>query len=124
RSDAMDADRIGVRGERSKVYNIAAKHGSCRLRHRDHDGVNGGPLARSCPQGGSTTGKVLRKLFDDVAGLEQPVDECVSSLATGERFDEHDRRDDRWPQTVTLEDRDERGDVLATLSETADRAGI
>ncbi len=115
----MDGHIPCMARERPEVLEVTSENGTTGFGHRDHDGVDGRPLAGEGPQGSRPTGDVLGQLLDHVAGLQQAVDDGVSTLSPGEGLYEYDGWHDGWPEPVPLEHCDQRGGFRAALCEAA-----
>ena len=118
----MDDHVVGIGRECSKVVEVSAQYSAAGFSHRNDDGVDRGSLAGLCSQGASSTSEMLRQPFDDVARLQESIDQCVGALTPGERLDEDDRGDDRWPNAVSLQHRDQRRNVFALTRKASDPA--
>lgn len=99
-SDDFDGDTVGVGGERLEVGSVAgddspAWFGECD-EERVHCGTGMSEAAELCR---SSCG-CLADLGVDDAGLEESIRVGVASGMSLQRFDEHHRRHDRWPQLL------------------------
>lgn len=122
--DAMDGNVLGVGGKSSKIADAAAENRSAGLGHGDHDCVDRRSPLRRRPNGGSASHESLGKLLCDVAGLQEPVDQNVVPLTAAKALDQHHRRDERRPESVTLEHCDHRCSVLAVARQSGNPARV
>jgi len=65
--------------------------------------VDCGPGASEAPELRRSSCRCFADLGIDDAGLEESIRVGVALPVTLQRFDEHHRRDDRWPQLVVDE---------------------
>jgi hypothetical protein len=77
----MNLDALGVRRECPKIPKITAQHRSAGFSHGNDDGIDRRSPARRCAQRSCATHKMLRKVIDDVARLEESIDKRVGALA-------------------------------------------
>ena len=115
---------ICVRRQCSETIDVTGEYRAAGFRRCDHDRVNGRPFSSCCTKSGGATGKVLGKVLSELANLEEPVGERTCPLAAAEALHEDDRRDQRRPDSVLLEDRDDRSSFLALPREPTDPTGV
>ena len=120
----MNRDALSVRRERPKVAKVTAQHRPARFSHRNDDSIDRRSPARRRAEGSCATNKMLRKVIDDIARLEESIDQCIGPLAPGEGLHENDGGDDWWPDAVAPERRHQGDHLLALAREAADPARI
>jgi hypothetical protein len=124
---ASCADNRYVRGvgcERPEITDIAGENRPAQLCKGDDEGVDGRSPLRGGAQDAGSASKLLGDLFNDVAGLQEPVRDSVVLRAAAEALDKDHGRHHGRPDTLAHEDGNERSSVLASSGEARYASGV
>jgi hypothetical protein len=80
-SDPLDADGVGMGGERPQIFDVAGEHDAARFRTGNDDGVHRGAALGKLAQLARATSKGGRQVLPNVASLEQTIHCRVIVLA-------------------------------------------
>jgi hypothetical protein len=104
--------------EGAKIAAIGCEDRSTRLRERDDQRIHGRPPAGPPPQPRRSPCKPLFDLLDDVARLQESVDQRISTGVALGALDQHDGGNDRWPQRRVAQRGNECGRAARLLGES------
>lgn len=124
RSDDLDGDCIGVRGERFDVGSVTCQDRPAGLRNCYNERVDSRTGSGSPPQLGCSPRSRLADCRLDDAHLQESAGVGVAPWIAIERLNENHRRDQRRPQLLRLERPDERQRCLRARRETRHAAAV
>ena len=105
-SDGDDVDVLRVCRQGVEIVGICRDHGSTGFSRSDDQRIDGGAPASTSSEKRGTTSERFGDRRRDVAGLEEPVLDGVATRVTLKTLDEHDRRNERWPQSRLTQGKD------------------
>jgi hypothetical protein len=107
-SDDVNRDLVRVISHRDQVFRVASQDGPARVGGCDDQRVNRRPTTSPRSQPRRATGKVSRQIVRDLAGPERAVGPRVAPRVAGEALNEHGAGNQRRPQTLRTQCRDQR----------------
>ena len=122
--DLVHLDVIRVRCERLEIIAIRREQGSARLSVGDHECVNRRTSTSLPAKQRSSPRERFGSLLHDVARLEKSICLRVTPRMTLKTLDENDGGDDRRPQSLLPERKDQRCRMPRPFSKSAHSARV